>query len=77
MKAVSVVFAVAATLCACAPAMEDFGEPGSLPDKKAQDYAACKLRAQEVSRGESAIWIGDLYNAALKDCMKSKGYAVN
>lgn len=77
MKAVSVVFAVAATLCACAPTAEDFGAPGSMPDKKAQDLAACRLKAQEVTKGESALWPGDLYNAAVKDCMISKGYAVN
>lgn len=71
-----VTIALAVVLGACQTA-DDFGAPGSQPDKKAQDYAACELEAQKVTAasGTTALVFGDLYRAAVRKCMTAKGYA--
>ena len=71
-----VVALCAVALAGCLSA-DDFGEPGSQPDKKTQDYAACELEAQKATAasGSTALVFGDLYRAAVRKCMVSKGYA--
>ncbi|MFM9862599.1 MAG: hypothetical protein ACKVRO_03230 [Micropepsaceae bacterium] len=71
-----VVIGIVAMLSGCISS-DDFGEPGSQPDKKAQDYAACELEAQKITAesGSTALVFGDLYRAAVRKCMTAKGYA--
>ncbi len=65
-------------LGACAPTMDDFKSEGSQPDRKAQDFAACRITATQMmgQYGGGLIAIS-AYNQTLNDCMTAKGYASN
>lgn len=74
MKRTAIVLCAAA-LTGCI-GIEDFGEPNSAPDKKSQDYAACKLIAAEAQATHGSMLImGDTYRSTMRTCMQSKGYA--
>lgn len=63
----------------CAPTAEDFSAAGQPPDRKAQDFAACKITARQTAAaaGPGSIVYSLQYNETLEDCMTAKGYGTN
>lgn len=71
---------IALALTGCAPSVGDFQSAGAAPDKRAQDYAACKITATQTAAsvaGAGSFVYNLQYKETLTDCMTAKGYTTS